>query len=81
MTPGSLDRVRQDLTALNDNMWRLMCAERDITAMLAHRSRFISSDILDKAQHYRALSMIVFGDVRADRTEEAIQFALEKSHG
>lgn len=81
MTPGSLDRVRQDLTALSDNMWRLMCVERDITAMLAHRSRFISSDILDKAQHYRALSMIVFGDVRADRTEEAIQLALEKSHG
>lgn len=77
MTPGGLDRVRQDLTALSDNM----CAERDITAMLAHRSRFTSSDILDKAQHYRALSMIVFGDVRADRTEEAIQFALEKSHG
>lgn len=64
---GSLSKVSETLEGIQDDCWSLLVLERDLTLMTAAGASFDKHEVDALKKRYTALSMKVFGQVRADR--------------
>lgn len=70
---GSFLNLAEGLEKMEDIAWRLLVLERDLSGRIHEEC----SEVDDMLRTYRAFSMELFGQVRTDRTEEAVRIHRE----